>query len=62
MFKLKITLWDDCGSVTIKCNEYEKIDKLQSFIQFMEYRDWNVDEEDTEEEIPEFALNSKEKL
>ena len=68
MYKLKINFWDGCGSVTIKSDEYEKIEKLQSFIEFMEYRDWDTtkdddDEEDSEEEeIPPFALNTHEPL
>jgi hypothetical protein len=69
MYKLKIDFWDCSGSVTIRSDEYEKIEKLQSFIEFMEYRDWDVekkvedDEEDSEEEeIPPFAIDSKEEL
>ena len=50
MYKLKIDFWDGSGSVTIKSEEYEKIEKLQSFIEFMEDRYWNTDKEDSEDE------------
>jgi hypothetical protein len=66
MYKLKIDFWDDCGSVTIKANEFEKIAIIQSFIEFMEYRDWDVEKDievdEFEEEVPPFALDSKEEL
>ena len=66
MYKLKIDFWDCSGSVTIRSDEFDKVAKLQSFIEFMEYRDWDVDKEveddEFEEEIPPFALDSKEEL
>jgi hypothetical protein len=51
MYKLKIDFWDGCGSVTIKSDEFDKVAKLQSFIEFMEYRDWDVDKEVEDDEF-----------
>jgi hypothetical protein len=51
MYKLKIDFWDGCGSVTIKSDEFDKVAKLQSFIEFMEYRDWDVDKEVKDDEF-----------
>ena len=66
MYKLKIDFWDGCGSVTIKHDEYSKVAIIQSFIEFMEYRDWDVEkdieDDEFEEEIAPFAIDSKEEL
>jgi hypothetical protein len=66
MYKLKIDFWDGCGSVSIKSDEYSRIAIIQSFIEFMEYRDWDVEkdieDDEFEEEIAPFAIDSKEEL
>jgi hypothetical protein len=66
MYKLKIDFWDCSGSVSIKSDEYSRIAIIQSFIEFMEYRDWDVEkdieDDEFEEEIAPFAIDSKEEL
>ena len=66
MYKLKIDFWDCSGSASIKSDEYSRIALIQSFIEFMEYRDWDTDKEieddEFEEEIAPFAIDSKEEL
>ena len=66
MYKLKIDFWDCSGSVSIKSDEYSRIALIQSFIEFMEYRDWDVEkdieDDEFEEEIAPFAIDSKEEL
>ena len=58
MYKLKIDFWDCSGSVTSKSDEYEKIEKLQSFIEFMEDRDWDVDKKVEDDEFEEVPTNN----
>ena len=56
--------------ITIETWDFDKIQIIKTFIDFQEENGWAVeyeaveldDEEDTEEEIPAFALNAHEPL
>ena len=52
----------DKEKITIETWDFEKIKIIQEFIAFQEENGWSVDEEDTEEEVPAFALNAHEPL
>ena len=60
--------WDDQDLLTIEAESFEKISVINDFIEFQEYHGWGTeykevdDDEFEDEEIPEFALNSKEEL
>ena len=60
--------WDDQDLLTIEAESFEKISVINDFIEFQEYHGWGTeykevdDGEFEDEEIPEFALNSKEEL
>jgi hypothetical protein len=55
--------------ITVETWDFEKIEIIKDFIEFQEEHGWAVDYEATEslvfedeEEVPPFALNSKEEL
>ena len=62
--------WDDKDVITIEAESFEKISVINDFIEFQEYHGWGTeykeidcdDFEDEDEEVPPFALNSKEEL
>ena len=66
--------WVGDEKITVDTHNFEKIEIIKEFIEFQEAHGWAVeyeavepldfeDEEDTEEEeVPPFALNSKEEL
>jgi hypothetical protein len=61
--------WIGSEKVIIETHDFEKIQVIQEFIQFQEENGWAVeyeaidcDEEETEEEVPQFALNAHEPL
>jgi hypothetical protein len=67
--------WIQPESIVITTNDFEKIEIIKTFIEFQDLHGWAVDyvatepddedfeDEDTEEEeIPPFALDSKEEL
>ena len=63
--------WDIDEKITVETNDFDKIKVIQEFIEFQESFGWAVEyeavdydeEEDTEEEeIPPFAIDSKEEL
>ena len=71
MYKLTIELdWASDETLTINSHDFEKLQIIQQFITFQQEHGWAVeyeavdcDEEETEEEeIPPFAIDSKEEL
>jgi len=71
MYKLTIELdWASDETLTINSHDFEKLQIIQEFIEFQQEHGWAVDyeavdnsEDDTEEEeIPPFAIDSKEEL
>ena len=62
--------WTGNEKIVVETFDFEKIQIIQEFIEFQEEHGWAVDyeatepddEEDTEEEIPPFALNTHEPL
>ena len=62
--------WTGSEKITVETHDFEKIQIIQDFIQFQEENGWAVEyevvdcdeDEDTEEEIPAFALNAHEPL
>tara|TARA_R110002126_G_scaffold243792_2_gene387177 strand:+ start:476 stop:685 length:210 start_codon:yes stop_codon:yes gene_type:complete len=61
--------WIGDEKITIETHDFDKIQVIQEFIEFQEENGWEVeyeaidcDEEDTEEEVPAFALNAHEPL
>ena len=62
--------WTGNEKIVVETFDFEKIQIIQDFIQFQEENGWEVeyeaveslDDEDTEEEIPPFALNTHEPL
>lgn len=61
--------WTGNEKIIVETFDFEKIQIIQEFIQFQEEHGWEVeyevvdcDEEDTEEEVPAFALNAHEPL
>jgi hypothetical protein len=70
MYKLVIDLsWIEDEKVTVESHDFEKIKIIQEFVAFQEENGWAVDyeaidnsENETEEEVPTFALNAHEPL
>jgi hypothetical protein len=71
MYKLTIELdWASDETLTINSHDFEKLQIIQQFITFQQEHGWAVDyeavnlddEEDTEEEVPAFALSTHEPL
>jgi hypothetical protein len=71
MYKLTIELdWASDETLTINSHDFEKLQIIQEFIEFQQEHGWAVDyeavdnseDETEEEEIPPFALDSKEEL
>ena len=60
--------WDDQDLLTIEAESFEKISVINDFIEFQEYHGWGTeykevdDDEFEDEEIPPFAIDSKEEL
>ena len=63
--------WDDKDLITIEAESFEKITMIQDFIDFQEYHGWGTeylayepldDEDDEDEEVPPFALDTHEPL
>ena len=61
--------WTGNEKIVVETFDFEKIQIIQEFIQFQEEHGWEVeyevvdcDEEETEEEVPAFALNAHEPL
>ena len=62
--------WIGSEKITVETHDFEKIQVIQEFIEFQEENGWAVEyeaidcdeDEDTEEEVPQFALNAHEPL
>jgi len=63
--------WDIDEKITVETNDFDKIKVIQEFIEFQEEHGWAVEyeavdcdekEDSEEEEIPPFAIDSKEEL
>ena len=65
--------WTGSEKVTVETHDFEKIQIIQEFIEFQEENGWAVEyeaidpldedfEEETEEEVPPFALSTHEPL
>ena len=60
--------WDDQDLLTIEAESFEKISVINDFIEFQEYHGWGTeykevdDDEDEDEEIPPFALDTYDPL
>jgi hypothetical protein len=70
MYKLTIELdWASDETLTINSHDFEKLQIIQEFIEFQQEHGWAVNyeavdncEDETEEEVPTFALNAHEPL
>ena len=70
MYKLVIDIsWIDDEKITVDTHNFEKIEIIKEFIEFQEAHGWAVNyeavdnsEDETEEEIPPFALSTHEPL
>ena len=64
--------WTGSEKITVETHDFDKIQVIQEFINFQEENGWAVeyeaideldeDFEETEEEVPAFALNAHEPL
>jgi hypothetical protein len=60
--------WVGSEKITVETHDFDKIQVIQEFIEFQEENGWAVEyeaidcDEETEEEIPAFALNAHEPL
>ena len=66
--------WIEPESIVITTHDFEKIEIIKTFIEFQDMHAWAVDyvavepddedfeDEDTEEDVPVFALNAHEPL
>ena len=60
--------WVGSEKITVETHDFNKIQVIQEFIEFQEENGWAVEyeaidcDEETEESIPDFALNAHEPL